>query len=201
MKKLLRKIIKKIFSPPQERNEDKLIKRGVIKHGVGCDLSMLNVCLADDDVSETQIIIGDNCCVRATIILYRKESKIIIGNNVYVGQRTIFECVEKINIGNDVLVSSDCNLIDTNSHSVHSVERVDDIIDWQKGLKYKNWNVVKSSTINISNNCWVGLRSIITKGVNLGKGTIVASGSVVTKSTEPFSVVGGNPAVFIKQTD
>jgi len=37
------------------------------------------------------------------------------------------------------------------------------------------------------------------KGVRIGRGAIVAAGSVVTKDVEPFSLVAGNPAKFIKK--
>lgn len=40
---------------------------------------------------------------------------------------------------------------------------------------------------------------LILSGVKLFKGTVVAAGSVVTKSTEPYSIVGGNPAKLIRK--
>jgi acetyltransferase-like isoleucine patch superfamily enzyme len=94
-----------------------------------------------------------------------------------------------------------CNIIDTDSHSLHSGERKNDTVDWQKGLMYKDWNLVISQKVAIESKSWIGLRSIVLKGVTLSEGTIVAAGSVVTKSTEPFSLIGGNPAKFIKATD
>lgn len=44
----------------------------------------------------------------------------------------------------------------------------------------------------------IGSRVTILPGVTIGKGAVVASGAVVTKDVEPYSVVGGVPAVFIK---
>jgi acetyltransferase-like isoleucine patch superfamily enzyme len=49
--------------------------------------------------------------------------------------------------------------------------------------------------------CYIGSNSLIMPGVTLGEGTLVAAGSVVTKSTPPNSVVGGNPARIIGTTD
>ncbi len=43
-------------------------------------------------------------------------------------------------------------------------------------------------------------KSIILKGVVLGEGVVVASGSVVTKSFDDYSIIGGNPAKFIRKT-
>jgi acetyltransferase-like isoleucine patch superfamily enzyme len=50
--------------------------------------------------------------------------------------------------------------------------------------------------------CWIGMGSIILPGVRLGDNTIVAAGSVVTKSfPQGYCVIGGNPAKIIKELD
>ena len=54
------------------------------------------------------------------------------------------------------------------------------------------------SDIIIEDDVWIGLRSILTPGRHVQKGTIVAIGSVLTKDFPPYSVVGGNPAKVIK---
>ncbi|MBW7940936.1 MAG: acyltransferase [Candidatus Kuenenia stuttgartiensis] len=107
-------------------------------------------------------------------------------------------CYESIEIGDDVMVSWDCTIIDTNAHSVKSEERASDVLDWAKGEK--DWSRVESKKIVVEQKCWIGFKSIIMKGVNLGEGSVVAAGSVVTKDSEPYSVIGGNPAMLIKKT-
>lgn len=49
--------------------------------------------------------------------------------------------------------------------------------------------------------CYIGANSHIMPGVSIGEGSLVAAGSVVTKSIPPHSVVGGNPAKFICSTE
>ena len=56
-----------------------------------------------------------------------------------------------------------------------------------------------TSPIYIGENAWVAGWSIILPGVTIGEGAVVSAGSVVTKDVEPWSVVGGNPAKFIKK--
>ncbi len=56
-----------------------------------------------------------------------------------------------------------------------------------------------TSLISIENDCWIGANSTITAGVRIGKHSVVAAGSVVTKNVPPFSIVAGNPARIIKQ--
>ena len=52
--------------------------------------------------------------------------------------------------------------------------------------------------VNIGNNVWIAANAIILPGVTIGQGAVVAAGSVVTKDVKPNTIVGGNPATFIK---
>ena len=51
-----------------------------------------------------------------------------------------------------------------------------------------------SSPITIEDNVWIGINTTILKGVTIGKGAVVAAGSVVTKDCEPFGIYAGIPA-------
>ncbi len=53
--------------------------------------------------------------------------------------------------------------------------------------------------IKLEDHVWVGSRAMILKGVTIGRGAVVAAGSVVTKDVEPFTIVGGNPARVIRK--
>lgn len=55
----------------------------------------------------------------------------------------------------------------------------------------------KGDTV-IGNDVWIGRESVIMPGVTIGDGAIVAACSVVTRDVEPYTLVGGNPARFIK---
>lgn len=50
----------------------------------------------------------------------------------------------------------------------------------------------------IGEDVWIGTNSVILSGVRIGRGSIIAAGSVVTKNIEPYSIVGGVPAKLIK---
>ena len=52
--------------------------------------------------------------------------------------------------------------------------------------------------IVIGDDVWIGSRSLIMKGVQIGNGAIIAAGSVVTKNVPPYEIWGGNPAHFLK---
>ena len=56
----------------------------------------------------------------------------------------------------------------------------------------------KGDTV-IGNDVWLGRNCTILPGVKIGNGAIVAAYSVVTKDVAPYTVVGGNPARFLKR--
>ena len=62
----------------------------------------------------------------------------------------------------------------------------------------ENWYDSDMDQITIENDVWIGRRVLIMKGVHLGAGTVVAAGSIVTKSFPRLSVIAGNPAKLIK---
>lgn len=70
---------------------------------------------------------------------------------------------------------------------------------WQENTPDHMSQLPFKGDIVIGNDVWVGRESIIMPGVKIGDGAIIAAYSVVTKDVEPYSVVGGNPARFIKK--
>ena len=57
------------------------------------------------------------------------------------------------------------------------------------------------SQITIENDCWIGANVVITSGVTIGKHSVIAAGSIVTKDVPAYSIVAGNPAKIIKLYD
>jgi len=53
--------------------------------------------------------------------------------------------------------------------------------------------------IVVEDGAWIGAQALITAGVRIGRNSVVAGGSVVTRDVPPFSVVAGNPARLVKQ--
>lgn len=71
--------------------------------------------------------------------------------------------------------------MDCNQHTIH-----------RDGYRFRN-------PVIINDNVWIGMNAIILPGVTIGKGAVIAAGSVVTKDVPPYSLVGGNPAKIIRQ--
>ena len=110
----------------------------------------------------------------------------LIGHNVFFGTEPYL-----ITIGSHVTVSADVSFITHDGGT--SVFRNDE--------KYKDLHVVKFGKILVHDNVFIGTRSIIMPGVEIGENSIIAAGSVVTKSVPRNSVVGGNPAKYICSLD
>lgn len=85
--------------------------------------------------------------------------------------------------------------------------KMDGISTFPFNIFGRNWSVItptpeqlpfKGDTV-IENDVWIGYKTNIMPGVNIGNGAIIAAHSVVTKDVESYSIVGGNPAKLIRK--
>ena len=108
---------------------------------------------------------------------------ITMGQFVAIDEDVDLYSVDKIIIGTKVAISREA-FICTASHEITKPNRP-----------------LVTAPITICDGVWIGARAIILPGVTIGEGAIVAAGAVVTKDVPPFTVVGGNPAKFIKKRE
>jgi acetyltransferase-like isoleucine patch superfamily enzyme len=144
------------------------------------------------------ISVGNECLILGNLVAETADSQIKIGNNVFVGGGSIIDCVISISIEDDVLISHECILADSDNHSVSRSIRKKDLADWKIGGGH-DWSTTKSSPIVIGKGVWVGTRAIILKGVRVGEGAVIGAGSVVTKDVPPYAIAAGNPARVIRE--
>ena len=143
-----------------------------------------------------RVEVGNNSLVECGIFFEREQASVKIGDRTFIGASTSLVCADSITVGDDVLISWGCTIIDHNSHSTVWSERKDDVVKWIKGEK--DWSTVPVSGVRIDCKAWVGFNSIILKGLTVGEGAIIGAGSVVTKDVAPYTIVAGNPARFIR---
>jgi len=145
------------------------------------------------------LIVGKYSRIDGLLHCQKSEAKLIIGENCFVGGRTNIVSTSEILIGDNTLISHDCYIIDTDGHSMDAQLRRHDIPNRWKG--FKDWGTVISSPISIGEDVWIGPHSIVLKGVNIGRGAVVAAGSVITKDVKSYTLVAGVPAKKIKELD
>lgn len=199
---MIQQLLNIIKKHKKRRFFNKLIRNGNLIVGRNTNIENLHIFLTEHlNYNTTNIVIGDDCLLEGTIILYNNNARVSIGNRTFIGKDTTFYCYDNIEIGDDIMFSWGITVMDTNAHSLKWEERKNDVINWKKGSSYKDWTHVAFKKITIHNKAWIGFNSIILKGVEIGEGAVVAAGSVVTKNVQPFTIVGGNPAQFIKETE
>lgn len=112
-----------------------------------------------------------------------------IGRNCSFGDYIHLTCINKIIIGNNVLTGRWVTITD-NSHGKTEWENL-------KEIPLKR-NLYSKGPVVIEDNVWIGDKATILPGVRIGKSSVIAANSVITKDVPPYSVVAGNPAKIIK---
>ena len=110
---------------------------------------------------------------------------LLVGNNSNIGPYCYIGCSGGIRIGNNVMMAPRVSIFAEN-HNFEDVELT---------LKEQG---VKRAPVIIEDDCWIASHSVILAGVTIGRGSVVAAGSVVTKSMPPYSIIAGVPARVIK---
>jgi acetyltransferase-like isoleucine patch superfamily enzyme len=123
-------------------------------------------------------------------INYAKYIGVKIGQNViFYGMKPFMFSTEPwlITIGNNVHIAADCMFITHDGGTLILRNKIPDL--------------ELTAPINIGNNVYIGLRTIILPGVTIGNNVIIGAGSIVTKGIPDNSVSAGVPARVIKSLD
>ena len=149
----------------------------------------LNLCWDGKQNQPATFAFGDNAkfnlngyfrAYSGSYIAVADNAELKIGSG-FINCNTKIYCYDKITIGENVKISEDVIIRDSDNHEVVGSNRK------------------VSEPIVIGNNVWIGMRATILKGVHIGDGAIIAAGAVVTKDVPANSLVGGVPAKIIKE--
>lgn len=128
------------------------------------------------------MLVAKNCQFYSGVRLEIGENaRLEIGNGTYLNRNTLIVCEKRIIIGKNCKIAWDVVIMDSDLHPMNS-------------------EPIVNKPVFIEDDVWIGCRAIILKGVTIGKGAIIAAGSVITKNIPPYTVWGGAPAKFITQT-
>lgn len=105
-------------------------------------------------------------------------------NTVFIGHDVLFDSMKgtSITIGQNVVITTGTKII--NHYPVFSKEGV------------QEYNI---GDVIIKDYVFIGMNTLIVKPVTIGKGSVLAAGSVITKDVAPYTVVAGNPAKVVSQ--
>lgn len=151
----------------------------------------------------SNIVIGNNVQFLGNVDLRNRENgKILFDDNVtlegdvrivsardgtiQIGEDSILCAYTIINGGEDVLIGKKCIVAPRCSINANEHVFIKDIAVRDSGFVHE--------PVTIGDDCWIAVNCVVMKGVSLAKGTVIGSGSVVTKNTEPYSLYAGAPA-------
>ncbi|MBV6429332.1 MAG: 2,3,4,5-tetrahydropyridine-2,6-dicarboxylate N-acetyltransferase [Haliscomenobacter sp.] len=131
------------------------------------------------------IVIGKNVVIKSHVSLLTYSGKIIIGDNTSINPYTIIYGHGDVKIGKNVMIAAQSIIVSSN-HNFNNTS----IPMNQQGISTQG--------IHISDDVWLGANVKVLDGVIIGKGAIIAAGSVVNKSVPDYAIVAGVPAKIIK---
>lgn len=143
------------------------------------------------------IRIGDHCRVEGELFVFAHGGKIAIGDWCFVGPGTRIWSANHVRIGDRVLISHNCNVMDSLTHPLdHAVRH------WQfkeiLTVGHPKAIDLDEKPVHIGDDVWIGAGSTVLRGVTIGEKSVVGAGSVVTKDVPPYTLVVGNPARVVR---
>lgn len=146
-------------------------------------------------IEKGSLHIAHHCVVKAEFSV-RFGGQCSIAEYSGIMDGTEIRCDERVSIGAYNMISYECMIYDTNTHCEYAVteRRKRTMADFPNIGAEKDKPT--TAPVLIGNDCWLGKRSVILKGVHLGDNSTVAACAVLTKSAPAGSLVYGNPALF-----
>lgn len=118
------------------------------------------------------------------------NATLMIGDKVGMSN-TVIVATQSITIGNNIMIGGGVTIVDSDFHSLNSLH-------WHTNADEQN---MISLPVVIKDNVFIGMDSIILKGVTIGNNVIIAAGSAVSKDIPNNQIWGGNPARFIRNNE
>lgn len=115
----------------------------------------------------------------------RPFGKIVIGKGCVL-QGTAICAYEKVSIGDNVIFGPNTVIMDCSGHALTKRGHPDEL------------DKLKAEPVTIGNDVWIGYGCIVLPGVNIGNGTVIGAGSVVTKDIPSNCMAAGNPCTAKK---
>jgi len=137
-------------------------------------------------------VLGTPCITLGSHVAFR--SHIVIGGNgqlqiddhAVINDFCMISAFERIAIGKHVMLAPFVYVLDIDH----------DFSDPSQPVSRQGY---KKAAVTIEDGVWIGTQSVVTRGVTIGKNSVIAANSVVTRDIPPNSIAAGSPAVVIRQ--
>ena len=138
---------------------------------------------------EISLAIGDDVMIADHCTLSCKEGKLQIGDRVGLGTQAIIQSTQQCSvvIGNDVIIGPSCYVVGGGNYQL---DNPDELIRTQ--------DIRADGGCIIEDNVWLGAKVLVLDGADIGHGSVVAAGAVVTREIPPYCICAGVPARIIK---
>jgi acetyltransferase-like isoleucine patch superfamily enzyme len=148
-----------------------------------------------------RFLIGEYGWIRGELYVTHPRGRLEIGHHVVIGCQSRIWASLDIRIGNFVKIAHAVDIHDSDSHPLDARLRRQDAEAFCERREPPDVYRIEAASVRIEDFAWICFKASILKGVTVGRGAIVAAGAVVTKDVEPYTVVAGNPARFIKRVE
>lgn len=146
--------------------------------------------------SRENVTLGGDTVIRG-ILRNERGGRLALGERIYVGDNVLLSAAASLTIGDGTLIAHGAQIFDNDSHPVDVSERDSHFRGILGDKSGKPWHIGRAP-VRIGKMAWVGLNSIVMKGVTVGDQSIIAAGSIVTSDVPANTVAGGNPATVVK---
>jgi acetyltransferase-like isoleucine patch superfamily enzyme len=148
--------------------------------------------LADIETSVrgTPMVIGPRTMIDAFVKIkpVGGAGELVIGADCAINSGTVIYTGNGVRIGDGVAIAANCTLAPTN----HAYA------DRNRPIREQGFQPSKGGIV-IEDDVWLGSNVVVLDGASIGKGCVVAAGSVVRGVLEPYGVYGGSPIKRLKE--
>ena len=128
-----------------------------------------------------ELTVGDRVTVHSFLSRVQLSAgpgaRLTVGDDTYVNNGAVLSARQSVTVGARCQIASGVILMDADFHAVGALSAPG-----------------KAAPIVIEDDVWLATRAVVLKGVTVGRGSVVATGAVVTKDVPPYTLVAGVPA-------
>lgn len=143
------------------------------------------------------IVVGAHSHIRGELLVFGHGGRIRLGEWCYVGEQTRIWSAGAITVGDRVLISHLCTIMDNLTHPMDPEARHRQfrrIVE----AGFPDEDDLGERPVTIGDDALIGAHSVILRGVTIGRGAIIGAGSVVTRDVPAMQIWAGNPARFVR---